>query len=294
MAKGIAWKSQFLLPAIVFVVGMVATLCFSYFFYQRSEKDWTIRVDQTAERLSNTLLSWLEESYAPVSGLMALVENSNTVEPNEFLNAFESMQSRSTTVLLDEASLLRLNRVGQWQVTISSDALGYPGRYITLADVAATLSLASKRQNQFTLSPPFKSESGRTISAIALSASAAAEPTIVVGTLNYDTLFEGMRSGPVPKGIFLKLSGRFLGRPDPKSVVTPPNDRQFRRRGHRDFVGRDEGIRRRPILRSGVSGIAGRPKPNHWTDLIHRFLDSAKQTDRTEGGRGDACPAEDF
>jgi two-component system sensor histidine kinase/response regulator len=227
MAKGSAWKSQFLLPAIVFIVGMAATLCFSDLSYKKSEKDWNIRVDQTAERLSNTLLSWLEESYAPVSGLVALVENSRTVEPSEFLNAFESMQSRSTTVLLDEASLLRSNRVGQWQVTISSDALGYPGRYITLTEVAGTLSLASKRPNQFTLSPPFKSESGRTISAIALSASAAVEPTIVVGTLNYDTLFDGMRSGPVPKGIFLNLSGRFLGRPDLKSVVTPPNDRQF-------------------------------------------------------------------
>jgi two-component system, sensor histidine kinase and response regulator len=225
MAKG--RKSQFLLSAIVFVAGMVATLCFSYFFYAKSEKDWNIRVDQTAERLSNTLLSWLEESYAPVSGLVALVENSNTVETSEFLNAFESMQSRSTTVLLDEASLLQLNRLGQWQVTISSDALGYPGRYIRQADVAGTLSLASKRPNQFTLSPPFKSESGRTISAIALFASAAKEPTIVVGTVNYDTLLEGLRSGPVPRGIYLVLKGRFLGRPDQKSVVAPPNDRQF-------------------------------------------------------------------
>jgi len=206
---------------------MAATFCVSYFFYQRSEKDWNIRVDQTAERLSNTLLSWLEESYAPVSGLVALVENSNAVEPGEFLNAFESMQSRSTTVLLDEASLLRLNRDGHWQVTISSDALGYPGRYITRTDVAGTLSLASERPNQFILSPPFKSESGRTVSAIALSASAATEPTIVVGTLNYDTLLDGMRSGPVPRGIYLTLSGHFLGQLDQKSVVAPPNDRQF-------------------------------------------------------------------
>src|SRR5258708_30956624 len=129
MTKGSAWKSQFLLSAIVFVVGMVATLCFSYFFYEKSKKDWNIQVDQTAERLSNTLLSWMEESYAPVSGLVALVENSNTVEPNEFINAFEGMQSRSTTVLLDEASLLRLNRDGRSQVAISSDALGYPVRY---------------------------------------------------------------------------------------------------------------------------------------------------------------------
>ena len=229
MTKGSAWKSQFLLSTLVFVTGLVATIFFCYFFYVKSEKDWNGRVDQTAERLSNTLLAWMEESYAPVSGLVALVENSKTVEPNEFLNAFESMQSRSTTVLLDEASLLRLNRLGQWQVAITSDTLGYPGRYIILADVAQTLSLAAKRPNQFTLSPPFKSESGRTISAIALSASAATEPAIVIGTLNYDTLLEGMRSGPVPKGIYLALSGRFLGQPDLKSVVTPPDDRQFQR-----------------------------------------------------------------
>jgi len=229
MRKGRTWKSQFLLSTLVLVVGMAATIGFSYFFYKKSEKDWNVRVDQTTERLSNTLLSWLEESYAPVSGLVALAENSKTVESSEFLNAFESMQSRSTTLLLDEASLLRLNRVGQWQVTISSDTLGYPGRYITITDVAETLSLASRRPNQFTLSPPFKSEGGRTISAIALSASATTEPTIVVGTLNYDTLLDGMRSGPVPKGIYLALSGRFLGQPDLKSIVTLPSDRQFQR-----------------------------------------------------------------
>ena len=227
MTKGSAWRSQFLLSAIIFAAGLVATLCFSYLSYQRAEKDWNVRVDQTAERLSNTLLSWMEESYAPVSGLLALVENSNTVEPGEFLNAFEGMQSRSTTVLLDEASLLHLNRDGKWQVAISSDTLGYPGRYITRPDIAATLSLAAARPNQFILSPPFKSESGRTVSAVALSASAATEAAIVVGTLNYDTLLDGMRSGPVPPGIYLTLKGRFLGQPDQKSVVARPNDRQF-------------------------------------------------------------------
>jgi signal transduction histidine kinase/DNA-binding response OmpR family regulator len=229
MIKGRTWKSQFLLSTLVFVAGMVATICFSYFFYEKSEKDWNVRVDQTAERLSNTLLAWLEESYAPVSGLVAPVENSKTVESSEFLNAFESMQSRSTTVLLDEASLLRLNRIRQWQVMITSDTMGFPGRFITRNDVAETLSQASNRPNQFTLSPPFKSESGRAISAIALSASAATEPAIVIGTLNYDTLLDGMRAGPVPRGIYPALKGRFLGQPDLKPVVTLPVDLQFQR-----------------------------------------------------------------
>jgi two-component system sensor histidine kinase/response regulator len=208
---------------------MLTTICFSYFFFERAERDWNVRVDQTAERLSNTLLAWLEESYAPLSGLVALVENSRTLEPNEFLNGFESMQSRSTTVLLDEASLVRPNRLGRWQVDITSDTLGYPGRYITLPDVAQTLSLAAKRPNQFTLSPPFKSERGQIISAIALATSVASDAAIVVGTLNYDTLLDGMRSGPIPKGIYPGVRARFLGQPDLKSVVTPPNEQQFRR-----------------------------------------------------------------
>src|SRR3954454_21526956 len=192
MTKGSVWRSPFLISMLVIVAGMSATIGFSYLSFTKAERDWDVRVDQTAERLSNTLLAWLEESYAPVSGLVALIENSTTVEPNEFINAFEGMQSRSTTVLLDEASLVRLNRLGRWQVDITSDTLGYPGRYVTLVDVAQSLSMAAKRPNQFTLSPPFKSERGQIISAIALAASATSEATIVVGTLNYDTLFDGM------------------------------------------------------------------------------------------------------
>jgi two-component system sensor histidine kinase/response regulator len=229
MTKGRVWKSPFLISTLVFVAGMAATICFSYLFLKKAKTDWDVRVDQTAERLSNTLLAWLEESYAPVSGLVALVENSKTVEPSEFLNAFESMQSRSTTVLLDEASLVRLNRLGRWQVDITSDALGYPGRYVTLTDVAQSLSLAAKRPNQFILSPPFKSERGQIISAIALAASATPEAAIVVGTLNYDTLLDGIRAGPVPRGIYPGLRARFLDQPDLKSVVRLPSDRQFRR-----------------------------------------------------------------
>jgi two-component system sensor histidine kinase/response regulator len=102
MTKGIAWRSPFLISTLVFVAGMAATIGLSYLFFNKAERDWDVRVDQTAERLSNTLLAWLEESYAPVSGLVALIENSTTVEPNEFINAFENMQSRSTTVLLDQ------------------------------------------------------------------------------------------------------------------------------------------------------------------------------------------------
>ena len=160
MTKGRAWKSPLLLSAIVFAAGMTATIFLSYLFLEKAERDWDVRVDQTSERLSSTLLAWLEESYFPVSGLVALVENSKTVEPNEFLNAFESMQSRSTTVLLDEASLVRLNRLGRWEADITSDALGYPGRYVARTDNPHSdlVSWQLSGRTNSPLSPPFKSE----------------------------------------------------------------------------------------------------------------------------------------
>ena len=200
MTKGSAWRWPVLISGLVLVIGMATTIGLSYLVFKKAERDWDVRIDQTAERLSNTLLAWLEESYAPVSGLVALIENSTTVEPNEFVNAFESMQSQSTTVLLDEASLVRLNRQGQWQVDITSDTLGYPGQMLRLPDVARTLSLAATRINQFTLSPPFKSEHGQIISTIALATSVVSETTVVVGTLKLpETLLDGMRARPVQK-----------------------------------------------------------------------------------------------
>jgi len=154
----------------------------------------------------------MEESYAPVSGLVALVENSSTIEPGEFLMSFEGMQSRSTTVLLDEASLLRLNRDGRWQWPFHQ-TIGYPGRYIALSDVARTLSMASARPNQFILSPPFKSEAAGPSRRLRL-------PLHRHGgdhrcrTLNYDTLLDGIALGPVPRGHLSDTEGAF-------SLVSP-------------------------------------------------------------------------
>ena len=148
---------------------MSATICFSYLFLEKAEKDWDIRVDQTAERFRVRCWHGWKKAMLPYPDRWRWSKTPRQSNRSEFLNAFESMQSRSTTVLLDEASLVRFNRLGRWQVDITSDTLGYPGRYVTLADVAQSLSLAAKRPNQFTLSPPFRSERGQIISAIALS-----------------------------------------------------------------------------------------------------------------------------
>jgi len=59
-------------------------------------------------------------AYAPLSGLAALVENSPNTVPKEFLNAFDGIESRATTVLLGAAAMLERDAQGTWVLVISS------------------------------------------------------------------------------------------------------------------------------------------------------------------------------
>jgi len=84
------------LLALVLAAGITASLSISYTLYRSAENQWIVRSESEAQRLSTMLLGWMEESYAPLSGLAALVENSPRTQPEEFLNAFDSMESRAT------------------------------------------------------------------------------------------------------------------------------------------------------------------------------------------------------
>lgn len=56
---------------------------------------WKKEVDQTAQLLTGTIVNWLEESNAPLSGLAVLFENSDNVSEDEFLGAIEALESFS-------------------------------------------------------------------------------------------------------------------------------------------------------------------------------------------------------
>ena len=62
------------------VVGFIATYFASDTLRTNALKNWQHEARGTAESLSGTLLGCLEESYAHLSGLAALTENSSNVE----------------------------------------------------------------------------------------------------------------------------------------------------------------------------------------------------------------------
>ena len=108
------------LLALVVVVGVVTSLTISYALYLTAQRQWMARAGSDAQRLSSMLLGSLDESYTPLSGLAALVEDSRGTEPEDFLNALDGMESRTTTVLLGAAAMLKQDADGKWVLTVSS------------------------------------------------------------------------------------------------------------------------------------------------------------------------------
>ena len=106
--------------AFVIAVGLGGSLAISSMLYRTAERQWIARADVSAQRLSTVLLDWIEESYSPLSGLGALVENSRKTEPDEFLNALEGIESRVTGLLLGSAAMLERDAKSKWALSISS------------------------------------------------------------------------------------------------------------------------------------------------------------------------------
>ena len=131
---------------MVVAAGVAASLSTSYMLYRVAERQWIARAESDAQRFSSMLLDWVDESYAPLSGLAALVETSRKTEAREFLNAFDGIESRSTTVLRGVAAMLERDGKSRWMLVISS------GNFQLLESEAATgfsrmapLHLSSKR-----------------------------------------------------------------------------------------------------------------------------------------------------
>jgi len=214
------------LLALVVAAGVTASLSISYTLYRSAENQWIVRSESEAQRLSTMLLGWMEESYAPLSGLAALVENSPRTQPEEFLNAFDSMESRATAVLLGAAAMLERDGTGKWVLAISSgnfeflekDAANGFGRLQPL------IELALARRNQFVLGPPVSSGDGKPMSPVMIVLSNVKTPTILVGKLEYATLQSALLGTPTPRGFYLTLRGKFMESPEIQPIVQTEPD----------------------------------------------------------------------
>ncbi|MBT3787118.1 MAG: PAS domain S-box protein [Alphaproteobacteria bacterium] len=198
------------------LAGLWGNWLVSEIFRDEAQRNWKVAANQSAQWLSGTLLGWMEESYAPLSGVAAVVENSFNVTETEFLNAYEGMESRATAFFLDAMALYRPVEKSDpktWKIEYASDFVGVFIDGLSGHPDQATrdiLELATVRKGEYIIGEPVvDTETKSMVSPVALATYDRSGEGIVVGLVNFDALIKGLFDLHVPEGLALEIGGRF-------------------------------------------------------------------------------------
>jgi len=218
------------------VGGIVGSYALSEKFRTDAREVWEAKASQSARWLSGTVLGWLEESYAPLSGLAILFENSREVTEVEFLGATDALEARATAFFLDAKAVARPRADGEgWSIEFSNDPLGPLSPDTPLSQhpvILETIKVAVEHPDQIMLGPPFSGEGGSRVSPVVLAIQDVRGPLVVIGLVNYDAIVKGLFDIHKLDGLQLQIQGRFkeigghgplrevVGNPQPEALHT--------------------------------------------------------------------------
>jgi signal transduction histidine kinase/DNA-binding response OmpR family regulator len=203
------------LLAAILLLGAGGTIALNEWFREDAQKDWQLQAAQTEQGLSGTVLSWLEESYTPISGIAILFENSETVTEDEFLLAIDALEARATTLFVDTVASIQPEVAGterQWRVQFSNDLGETLAPGTALPDdsaIVAAVETATSRPGRIVLGPPFTVDANTQYLPVTLAISGTQGDVIIVGLLNFKALVAGLFEIQRQQGVSLRVEGRF-------------------------------------------------------------------------------------
>ena len=218
---------QWLIPALILTAGLTVSAWSSHVLTRQARLSWEENAEQVAQWLSGSLLDWMEESYASLSGIAALYENSDQVTEDEFLNAFDAIEARATAFFLDAIAVARRQSGDdtRWAIAETSNPFGMlspNGLEGREAALDAALAAAEARFGRIVLGPPIRDNEERTVSIVALITQSPNAEIALLGILNFDSIVDGLRQVHLPPHVTVSLSGRFqdaANRGDKRTIV---------------------------------------------------------------------------
>ena len=207
-------KLTWILLAVLLAGGIGGSYALSEAFRDDAIQTWKTDVAQAARWLSGTTLNWMEESYAPLSGLAILFENSKNVTEDEFLGATDALEARATAYFLDAMAVARPGEGdGEWSIEFSNEPLGPLSSETPLGkspEIIDTVKVAYTHPDQVMLGSRLSAGDSTIYLPVALSIHDNKGPLVVIGLLNFQALAQGLFDVHKPEGLQLHVQGRFL------------------------------------------------------------------------------------
>jgi len=210
----------------VLIAGIIGSYSLSKAFKNDARQAWENEVNQSAQLLSGTIMGWLEESYAPVSGLAILFENSSFVSEDEFLNAASTFEARTTSSFIDTFTAVRWNHSDkQWNIEYTEEPLGIFSLDEPIKNrpkLQSIIDTAHANPGRVILRPSLVSKESNAYTAVILATKDETGPLLIIGLLSQDALVQELMDIHKPIGLHLQIKGHFLGIDDLRKFVKTP------------------------------------------------------------------------
>ncbi len=215
-------------PVLLLIAGISLTAVLGNVLQQRATESWRQRAAQETTQLSASLLAWVEESYGMLSGLDALVENSGSVEADEFLNAVDGMESRAKVNFMSAKAMLEHSAAG-WRVRYSSAGRDADKAYPREGEVPTkllsdTLDRAQEAPNEWIMSSPFDGGDGKKHVYVVL-ATARNPEVALAGVFGVGRMLDNLFAARKIEGVQLNLKLKAEGSEAIEFVAGKPNRR---------------------------------------------------------------------
>mgnify|MGYP000709428252 CR=1 FL=1 len=100
--------SGLLIALAILAVGLLITQAVAGALRAQAVRAWEDKAEREAQAMTAVMLGWLEESYAPLTALSVLFDQSTAVSLAEFLGAADSLESKSPASFLDSMAAVRV------------------------------------------------------------------------------------------------------------------------------------------------------------------------------------------
>jgi PAS domain S-box-containing protein len=198
---------------VVFVVGVLLSYGLSRALRSQAVEAWETKADRRAQANTAVMLGWLEESYAPLSALAVLFDNSENVSETEFLGATDALESKSPTSFLDSIAVAWLSaEPADDMVAMSNDPYGPLPVGTALAAETGVLDAvrsAVAQPGRHVLGAPVKTPDGRDFLPAVLVEDTPSGRVAVIGVLRFDELLAGLLDVYGLTGMGVSVDGRF-------------------------------------------------------------------------------------
>jgi len=205
--------SGLLIALAILAVGLLITHAVAGALRAQAVRAWEDKAEREAQAMTAVMLGWLEESYAPLTALSVLFDQSTAVSLAEFLGAADSLESKSPASFLDSMAAVRVaDEIGASEVLLSNDPFGPLPTGLRIADEPAVLdavAVAAAQPGRHVLGGPVQMDDGVPFLPVAMAANAPSGLTVVLGVLRLDELVAGLFDVYGLEGMGVQVGGRF-------------------------------------------------------------------------------------